>query len=616
MYRGTEARTGEIHGTAARHRRHGARIPATRQPEAPDRFGPRAFICPETVAMKKLVNRPSDVVREMLEGIARQSPHLAMLGDEHVLVRRPLPEPSQRTVAVLSGGGSGHEPAHGGYVGDGMLSAAVCGEVFTSPSTDAVLAAIRATAGPNGALLVVKNYTGDRLNFGLAAELARAEGIPVETVIVADDVSLRGRVERGQRRGIAGTVLIHKLAGAAAARGLSLPRVAAIARDAAADLGTMGVALDGCTLPGADQSGFTLADDEIELGLGIHGEKGVERTAPLPADALADTLLSAIVADLVLDRGERVALLVNGLGATPDMELAIVLRAAYENLSRRGIAVERAWAGTFLSALNMPGCSISVLRLNDERAALLDAPTQARAWPGGGAVNAQIRIAAAAPQEPSPPPLDAAGRAWAERLRPALHAVAHTLIDHEATLTELDAAAGDGDLGASMRRAADAMLALPETAYATPAGALAALGAALRRAIAGSSGPFYATALLRASRRLAGVAQPSARDWAAALRSAADAIAELGGARAGDRTMLDALVPAAAAFDRALDDGRDSAGAWAAAVDAAERGAQDTARMTPRAGRASYLGERAIGTPDGGAIAVACWLRALLPHVR
>ncbi|KUZ70712.1 dihydroxyacetone kinase [Burkholderia ubonensis] len=566
--------------------------------------------------MKKLVNRPSDVVREMLEGIARQSPHLAILGNEHVLVRKTLPEPSQRAVAVLSGGGSGHEPAHGGYVGDGMLSAAVCGEVFTSPSTDAVLAAIRATAGPNGALLVVKNYTGDRLNFGLAAELARAEGIPVETVIVADDVSLRERVERGQRRGIAGTVLIHKLAGAAAARGLPLARVAAIAREAAADLGTMGVALDGCTIPGAAKSGFSLADHEIELGLGIHGEKGVERTAPLPADALVDTLLSSIVADLVLADGERVALLVNGLGATPDMELAIVLRAAYDNLSRRGIAVERAWAGTFLSALDMPGCSISVLRLNDERAALLDAPTQARAWPGGGAVNPQIRVAAAETRDAPPAPLDATGRAWAARLQPALHAVARTLIDNEATLAELDAAAGDGDLGASMHRAAQAILELPDAAYGTPAGALAALGAALRRAIAGSSGPFYATALLRASRRLADVAEPSARDWATAFRSAVEAIGELGGARAGDRTMLDALVPAVDAFDRALENDPNGAAAWAVSVEAAERGAQETARMTPRAGRASYLGERAIGTPDGGAVAVAYWLRALLPHVR
>ncbi|KVQ09455.1 dihydroxyacetone kinase family protein [Burkholderia ubonensis] len=566
--------------------------------------------------MKKLVNRPSDVVREMLEGIARQSPHLAILGDEHVLVRKTLPEPSQRAVAVLSGGGSGHEPAHGGYVGDGMLSAAVCGEVFTSPSTDAILAAIRATAGPNGALLVVKNYTGDRLNFGLAAELARAEGIPVETVVVADDVSLRERVERGQRRGIAGTVLIHKLAGAAAARGLPLARVAAIAREAAADLGTMGVALDGCTIPGADKSGFSLADHEIELGLGIHGEKGVERTAPLPADALVDTLLSSIVADLVLAGGERVALLVNGLGATPDMELAIVLRAAYDNLSRRGIAVERAWAGTFLSALDMPGCSISVLRLNDERAALLDAPTQARAWPGGGAVNPQIRVAAAETRDAPPAALDATGRAWAARLRPALHTVARTLIDNEATLAELDAAAGDGDLGASMHRAAQAILELPDAAYGTPAGALAALGATLRRAIAGSSGPFYATALLRASRRLADVSEPSARDWATAFRSAVESIGELGGARAGDRTMLDALVPAVGAFGRALEDDRNGAAAWAVAVEAAERGAQETARMTPRAGRASYLGERAIGTPDGGAVAVALWLRALLPHVQ
>ncbi|RQS33479.1 dihydroxyacetone kinase family protein [Burkholderia sp. Bp8990] len=569
--------------------------------------------------MKKLVNHPSDVVREMLEGIARQSPHVAILGDEQVLVRQPLPEPSQRPVAILSGGGSGHEPAHGGYVGEGMLSAAVCGEVFTSPPTDAVLAAIRASAGPNGALLIVKNYTGDRLNFGLAAELARADDIPVETVIVADDVSLRGRVERGQRRGIAGTVLIHKLAGAAAARGLPLVRVAAIARDAAADLGTMGVALDGCTIPGADKSGFSLAEHEIELGLGIHGEKGVERTAPMPADALVETLLSSIVTDLVLDRGERVALFVNGLGATPDMELAIVLRAAYDNLSRRGITVARAWAGTFLSALDMPGCSISLLRLNDERIALLDAPTQARAWPGGGAVNAQIRVAAAAAHDEPLPPLDAAGHAWAARLQPALRAVAQALIDHEATLTELDTAAGDGDLGASMRRAAQAILALPDAAHGSPAGTLAALGAALRRAIAGSSGPFYATALLRASRRLAAAAdtaEPSARDWAAALRSAADAIAELGGARAGDRTMLDALLPAADAFDHALDHDRDPASAWAAAVDAAERGAQQTAGMTPRAGRASYLGERAIGTPDGGAVAVAYWLRALLPYVR
>ncbi|HTH60863.1 MAG TPA: dihydroxyacetone kinase family protein [Paraburkholderia sp.] len=568
--------------------------------------------------MKKLINDPSIVVREMLEGIARQAPHVAILGDENVLVRHRLAGSSDRPVALISGGGSGHEPAHGGYVGDGMLSAAVCGEVFTSPSTDAVLAAIRATAGDKGALLIVKNYTGDRLNFGLAAELARAAGIPVEIVTVADDVSLRGRVERHQRRGIAGTVLVHKIAGAAAARGDTLDQVAAIARRTAAQLGTMGVGLNGCTLPGAEVAGFLLADDEIELGLGIHGEKGVERTAPMPANDLAETLLANVVEDLALRGGERVALLVNGLGATPEMELAIILRDAFAGLKRRDVIVERAWAGTFLSALDMPGCSLSLLRVDDEMLTLLDAPTEARAWPGVGAVNHRIRI------EPVASPTDqdagafggAEGAAdWSDRLKPALDALAHALIENEAVLTDLDTKAGDGDLGASMTRAAHALLAIPSTSLATPERALATLGMTLRRAIAGSSGPFYATALLRAARTLADRPNPSALDWAAAFSNAVDAIAELGGAKPGDRTMLDALVPAVAAFEDGLKRGLTAAQAWAAAVSAAQAGAQHTAQMTPRAGRASYLGARAIGTPDGGAVAVVCWMTALQPYV-
>ncbi len=499
-----------------------------------------------------------------------------------------------------------------------MLSAAVCGEVFTSPPTDAVLAAIHATGGENGVLLIVKNYTGDRLNFGLAAELARSEGIPVEIVTVADDVSLRGRIERHQRRGIAGTVLVHKIAGAAAAQGQSLDQVAAVARKTSANLGTMGVALNGCTLPGAEKAGFHLADDEIELGLGIHGEKGVERTAPMQAGELAETLLANIIEDLALKAGERVALLVNGLGATPQMELSIVLRDAFESLNRRSLIVERAWAGTFLSALDMPGCSISLLRLDDEMLALLDADTEAHAWPGVGTVNHHIRLepASTAPDSATgKPDVGDGSHGWSDRLRPALQAVAHALIEKEAILTELDTKAGDGDLGASMRRAAEAILAVPSAALVTPDKALAALGMALRRAIAGSSGPFYATALLRAARTLADHPNPTALDWAAAMASAADAIGELGGAKPGDRTMLDALVPAAAAFERALKSGQDVAKAWAVAVGAAQSGAQETAHMTPRAGRASYLGARAIGSPDGGAVAVACWLKALQPYI-
>jgi triose/dihydroxyacetone kinase / FAD-AMP lyase (cyclizing) len=563
--------------------------------------------------MKKLINDPANVVREMLEGIARQAPHVAILGDENVLVRRNAGD----TVAVISGGGSGHEPAHGGYVGAGMLSAAVCGQVFTSPSTDAVLAAIRATAGARGAVLIVKNYTGDRLNFGLAAELARAEGIPVEVVIVADDVSLRAQVPKDHRRGIAGTVLVHKVTGAAAAKGLALDEVAAIARRAAANLGTMGVALDGCTLPGVEKSGFTLADDEIELGLGIHGEKGVERTKPMSVDALADRLIGNIAGDMGFAAGERIALLVNGLGATPQMELDIVLRAAYEDLVRRGMKIERAWAGTLLSALNMPGCSISLMRVDDAALALLDAPTEAHAWPGGGTVNSDIRIEVpAGPVSSSEDSSTSSAQRWIDAILPALQSVADALIANEPKLTELDSLAGDGDLGASMKRAAQAILEVPAASLGSPQGALSSLSAALRRAIAGSSGPFYATALMRASRQFDGVGEPQPRDWAAAFKEAVQSISDLGGAKAGDRTMLDALIPAADTFAASLEANASVHDAWAAAVAAAQKGANDTANMTPRAGRASYLGERAKGVADGGAVAVTLWLEALAPHVR
>ncbi|MCP3098046.1 dihydroxyacetone kinase subunit DhaK [Myxococcus sp. K15C18031901] len=564
--------------------------------------------------MKKLVNAPKAVVREMLEGFVALAPGQVLLEEETVVVRSDTPaDASQRGVAVLSGGGSGHEPAHAGYVGAGMLDAAVAGDVFTSPSTDAVLAAIREVAGPAGALLVVKNYTGDRLNFGLAAELARAEGIPVEVVVVADDVALRDTVEPSRRRGIAGTVLVHKVAGAAAAAGLSLQEVVREAQAAASAVGTMGVALGPCTVPAAGKPGFTLEAHEIELGLGIHGEQGVRRVPLQPADALVDTLLASILEDQRLGAGERVALLVNGLGGTPPMELAIVARRALAVLRERGLQVERAWTGTFLSALEMPGCSLSVLKVDEARLRWLDAPTAAPAWPGQGrAANARAPRPRGAPSKGAQ--VAAARRPGMERVHQAMLAVASAFEASEARLTELDSAAGDGDLGISLSRGAAAIRALPEDAWTAPAQALTAVGQALRRAIGGSSGPFYATALLRAARRLS-EGEPTASAWADAFVLAVDAIAELGGARPGDRTMLDALRPAAGAFARELASGRPTADAWAIAVREGEQGAEATARMTPRLGRASYLGARAVGVPDAGAAAVVVWLKALTPFV-
>jgi ATP-dependent dihydroxyacetone kinase len=567
--------------------------------------------------MKKLINHPASVVREMLEGAVALAPGQRLLADENVVIQADLPRADDRKVAVLSGGGSGHEPAHAGYVGRGMLTAAIAGDVFTSPSSDAVLAGIEAVAGPAGAVLIVKNYTGDRLNFGLAAEMARAKGIPVEVVVVADDVSLRDTVEPARRRGIAGTVMIHKIAGAAAARGVAAADVARLARESAAELGSMGVALGACTLPGAGKPSFELGAGEIELGLGIHGEPGVQKAALERVEILVDRLLGIIALDRGFVAGDRLVLLVNGLGATPPMELAIVARDGLRHLRARGFDLQRAWSGTLLSALDMPGFSLSLLRVDDERLALLDAATDAPAWPGAGRLAAEIFLPGTHPGRTSAGasrPANAGGSVD-QRLRRAALAAAEALTAHEEHLTALDARAGDGDLGASMTRGAAAIAALPEAAWTSSESALSSIGHALRRAIAGSSGPFYATAALRAARALSGKTAPTSTEWAEAFTQAVDAIRELGGAKPGDRTMVDALQPAADAFASALAAGEPPARAWAAATAAAREGCAATAQMTPRLGRASYLGARAVGVPDAGATAVICWLEALTPHI-
>lgn len=559
--------------------------------------------------MKKLINDPRHLVREVLEATVDTTPGLALLDSENVVLRHDEGPLEARPVAVISGGGSGHEPGHAGFVGGGMLAAAVAGDVFTSPSVDAILAAIRAVAGPRGAVLVVKNYTGDRLNFGLAAELASAAGIPTEVVVVADDVALRDTVPPERRRGIAGTVLVHKVAGAAAANGMELAEVAAIGRRVAGSVGTMGVALGPCTVPAVGRPGFVLGEDEIELGLGIHGEPGVARMPLQPADALVERMLDTIIEDRQLAAGARCVVLVNGLGATPPIELAVVTRHALAHARARGLEVERLYSGVYLSALDMPGCSLSVLPVDDDLLAHLDAPTEVRAWFSDGRLAGERRIVSAPRTDLQLPP-DAPGP-QAATMRRALMAVADALIAAEAELADLDGRAGDGDLGASMVRGAEAIRALPEAAVATPATTCLALADALRRAIAGSSGPFYAVGLTRAATVLEDRAAPSAADWQAALAAATTAIAELGGARPGDRTMIDALQPAAEAWRAALVQGADPESAFAEAVTAAREGAAATAGMRARLGRASYLGDRTSGIPDGGAVAVTLWLAAI-----
>lgn len=566
--------------------------------------------------MKKLINHPGAVVEEMVEGLVAVYPGLRRLAGQTVLVRAEMPNPSDRRVAVISGGGSGHEPAHAGYVGRGMLSAAVAGDVFTSPSPDAVLAAIRATAGPAGALLIIKNYTGDRLNFGLAAEMARAEGIPVETVLVADDVALAASAAHAGRRGLAGTILVHKIAGAVAESGAPLAAVGTTARAVAGSVRTMGLSLSSCTVPAAGRPGFTLAEAEIELGLGIHGEPGVRRGPLEPADALVDRLLDAILADLALAPGTRVVLLINNLGATPTMELAVVARRAVAVLEGRGAVVERAYLGTFLSAIDMAGVSLSVLPVDDAWLAHLDAPTDAPAWPNAAArprprSAPPLKTSAPGPSAIPPPP----GRPRTPgglALESALLKVTQALIEASPRLTAMDQVVGDGDLGISLERGSRAVQQeLPTYPLDDPAAALHALAMTLQRSLGGTSGPLYAAFLLRASATIGRGVADDPQTWASAFRAGCTAIAELGGATAGDRTMLDALLPAAAAFEGATRSRRTLAEALRSAADAATEGVRATATMVPRCGRSSYLGERVLGSPDPGAEAVAVILEAL-----
>lgn len=570
--------------------------------------------------MKKLVNNPLLVVEEMVEGLLLADDRLSRIEGENVVLRRDhraLADSGR--VAIISGGGAGHEPAHAGYVGAGMLTAAVIGAVFTSPSVDAVLAAIRAVAGPAGVLLIIKNYTGDRLNFGLAAEIARADGIAVEMVIVRDDVALDDDGGAVGRRGIAGTVLVHKVAGAAAEAGLPLAQVRAEAEAASDALFSMGLGLGACIVPAAGRRSFDLAEDEVEYGLGIHGEKGARRGLIGPADTMLDQLLDRLIARGGFAAADRVALLVNNLGGTAVQEMNIVARRALMRLQEAGISAEVALVGHFLTALEMPGVSISLLGLDGLRLERLLAPSAAGAWvpPSRPAASLEaIRMPAEAGT------VGALGERWSvadhkARFAKAIAHIVACLEEAEPQLTALDSVVGDGDMGISLARGASAVRdVLPRLDMDRPAGALREIAATLRRSLGGTSGPLYAVFVLRVATHLAEMNDPGrAASWVGAFRAGCEAMQSLGGAKAGDRTMLDALLPAADAMEQAARRGEDAAVIVRAAVTAAERGVEATKAMEPRLGRSSYVGTRVLGHPDPGAQAVAIWLDAIVPAV-
>ncbi len=329
--------------------------------------------------MKKLINDVHEVVRESLEGFARAHADLVELHLDPTFVTRRRPKAEGR-VGLVSGGGSGHEPLHAGFVGEGMLDAAVPGAVFTSPTPDPILEATKAADHGAGVLHIVKNYTGDVLNFETASELAEMEDIEVASVVVDDDVAVEDSLYTAGRRGVAGTVLVEKIAGAAAERGDDLAAVTALAARVNANVRSMGLALGPCTVPHAGTPSFELGEDEIELGIGIHGEPGYRRGRMEPADALTKELYERVRDDLALTSGERVVTLVNGMGGTPLSELYIVHRALAALLDADGIAIARSLVGNYVTSLEMPGCSVTLLRADDEMIDLFDAPADTPAW--------------------------------------------------------------------------------------------------------------------------------------------------------------------------------------------------------------------------------------------
>ena len=319
--------------------------------------------------MKKIINHPDSVVSETLMGLVSADNTLEYLPGVEVVTKKVR----SGNVGIVSGGGSGHEPAHAGYVGEGMLDSAVAGNIFSSPSPDRIIEGIRRADSGKGVLLVIKNYSGDIMNFELAEEIARGEGIAVEHVVVRDDVAVEDSTYSTGRRGIAGTVFVHKVAGAAAADGASLADVKAVAEKAIAQLRSMGMAMAACTLPTVGRPGFELADDEIEIGMGIHGEPGVHRGKVQTAKELAKTLTDYIFADYDFDQSE-VALMINGLGATPVMELYILNYEVQEILKSRGIRVALDLVGNYMTSVDMAGASVTLLKLDAELKKLVSAP--------------------------------------------------------------------------------------------------------------------------------------------------------------------------------------------------------------------------------------------------
>lgn len=566
--------------------------------------------------MKKIMNQPETMIIEMCQGLVAANPKLELLSKYKVIKKKEI---NPNKVTLISGGGSGHEPAHAGFIGIGMLDAAVCGDIFASPSQIQVYQAIKETASQQGTLLIIKNYSGDMMNFQNAAFLAEMDGLTVDYVKVDDDIAVQDSLYTVGRRGVAGTIFVHKIAGAAAEAGLSLVDVKKVAEKTANNVRSLGFAFDSCTVPAKGTPTFTLADDEMEYGVGIHGEPGIRREKILSAEQLADRMVNAIIADLKLKAKDNVALLINGFGATPLLELYILNTYAAKVLDSHGINIDKIFVGNYMTSIDMAGASISILHLDDELKGYLHADSHAPAFYVSKDDHQAIDLSSFKidPEESQQSTAisdigsNVIGNAITlDNMKYLIHEMGEIIIKHEQVFCDLDSHAGDGDFGMSVAKGFKQLKKewneiIQESKSISEF--LDHCSMIIMEHCGGASGPIWGFAFKSSAKSCEGKQDLSIQDFAKLLQAAVQGIQTVGersfgrGAVVGDKTLIDALVPCAdswsthpSSFKEAFDLGAQ------AAVD----GAKKTESIVARMGRAGTVGDRSIGYPDAGAHAL------------
>jgi dihydroxyacetone kinase len=568
--------------------------------------------------MTRLFNDPADFADEATDGFVAANER--WVRKVHGGVARATTSPDG-TVAVVIGGGSGHYPAFGGLVGHGLAAGAAMGNLFASPSAQQVAGVARASEHGGGVLLSYGNYAGDVLNFDAAARTLEADGIPVRTVRVTDDVVSAPADRASERRGIAGDLCVFKVAGAAAERGDDLDAVTAVAERANDRTRSFGVAFSGCSLPGADEPLFEVPEGRMAIGMGIHGERGIDETDVPSADGLASLLVERLLDELpdgVQAQGQKVVPILNGLGSVKYEELFVVYQSVQRLLADAGVVIVEPEVGELVTSFDMAGVSLTLFWLDDELEELWAAPADTPAYRKGGAVaeeRVDPSVVAADDAAETIGPASDESRAAAEQVVAGFAAVRAVIDEHADELGRIDAVAGDGDHGIGMQRGAHAA----DVAAADAVGRGAGAGSVLRTAgdawsdkAGGTSGAIWGAALEALGRVLGDDSRPTAATVAAAVGAATEAVLAFG-ATVGDKTMVDALVPFDEVLRTRIDEGAPLAEAWGAAVTAAREAADATAELMPKKGRARTHAEQAVGTVDPGAVSFALIVEAVAP---